>query len=308
MNEMLTTTGQQLANNDRVGSGECSRAEIRLLIQEARRLERIQFRVIGRTDKLDRAGRACSRLELGNLSGTATAFIRHDEFAAHHRDVDHGDIVLIGGGLQEMADRFLIRIDDICRAHSSYIRPTALLPKEWVLPNFIPPLRTVIRHWLGISSSALQRFMSDVFLDASNALGFLNVPASKRYHHAYQGGLLDHTADMLLKLEERTWFQERLFQRDLATVLVIVHDIGKTVTFVGGDHSSRGEHQPHEMAVLEMLAAPLATLEMTDPIAANLIRGFFKPRDWYPKKHDPIYKLISSLDRESANFLTGGAL
>jgi hypothetical protein len=62
------------------------------------------------------------------------------------------------------------------------------------------------------------------------------------------------------------------------------------------------------MAALEMLAAPLATLEMTDPIAANLIRGFFKPRDWYPKKRDPIYKLVSSLDRESANFLTGGPL
>lgn len=308
MTEMLTTTGQQLANNDRVGVGGCSRAERRQLIQEARRVEGIQFRVIGRTDKLDRAGRACSRLELGNLSGTATAFIRHDEFAAHQRDVDHGDIVLISGELQEVADRFLIRIDDICRTHSSCIRPTALLPKEWVLPNFTPQLRTVIRHWLGVSNPGLQHFMSDVFLDASNALGFLNVPASKRYHHAYQGGLLDHTADMLLKLEERTWFQERVFQRDLATVLVILHDIGKTVTFFGGNHSSRGEHQPHEMAALEILAASLATLEMTDPIAANLIRGYFKPRDWYPKKRDPIYKLVSSLDRESANFLTGGSL
>jgi len=26
---------------------------------------------------------------------------------------------------------------------------------------------------------------------------FLNVPGSLRHHHAYQGGLLDHTADML---------------------------------------------------------------------------------------------------------------
>jgi 3'-5' exoribonuclease len=240
---MLTTTGQQVANNDRVRSRECSRAERSSLIEEARRLKGIQFRVIRRTDKLDRAGRACLRLELGNLSGTATAFIRHDEFAAHQRNVHHGDIVLITGELQEMADRFLIRIDEICRAHYSCIRPTALLPKEWVLPNFTPQLRTVIRHWLGISSPALKRFMADVFLDASNALGFLNVPASKRCHHVYQGGLLDHTADMLLKLEETTWFQERVFQRDLATVLVVLHDIGKTVTFFGRNHSSRAEHQ-----------------------------------------------------------------
>jgi len=308
MNEMLTTTAQQLVNNDRVGASKCSRPEMRPLIQKARRLECIQFRVIGRTDKLDRAGRACSRLELGNLSGTATAFIHHDEFAAHRRDVDYGDIVLITGELQEMAERFLIRVDEICRAHYSCIRPTALLPKEWVLPNFTSQLRTVIRHWLGVSSSALRRFMADVFLDAGNALGFLNVPASKRYHHAYQGGLLDHTADMLLRLEERTWIQARQFQCDLATVLVILHDIGKTVTFVGRGHSDRGGHQPHEMAALELLAVPLTTLEMTDPIAANLIRGFFKPRDWYPKKQDPIYKLVSTLDRESANFLTGGSL
>ncbi|MGJ8686043.1 MAG: hypothetical protein ACSHWQ_01085 [Spongiibacteraceae bacterium] len=139
-------------------------------------------------------------------------------------------------------------------------------------------------------------------MDSSTAMGFLNVPASQGYHHAYQCGLLDHTADMLMKLDERIWLDGQSFQKDIAVVLVILHDIGKIVTLVGSDRRS---YQPHEMAALEMLAVPLAQLEMTDPVSANLIRGFFKPRDWYPQKRDLVYRLVSSLDRQSANLLTG---
>lgn len=273
--------------------------------ENGRRLDRTQFRVIGRTDKLNRAGQACSRLELGNLAGTVTTVIRHDQFLACHRDVHYGHIVRVSGELQEVFDHFVLRVEDLYQAPSSNLRPTALLPKGWVLPAFIPQLRTFIRHWAGIHHPALQRFMADAFLDSSTALGFLNAPASQRYHHAYQGGLLDHTADMLLKLEGSAWFQNQALQRDITTVLVILHDIGKTVTMVGNASSDRGQYQPHEMAALEILATPLAQLEMTDPVAANLIRGFFKPRNWYPKKQDPVYRLVSALDHHSANVIAG---
>ncbi len=89
-------------------------------------------------------------------------------------------------------------------------------------------------------------------------------------------------------------------QRDLAVCLIILHDIGKTVTLVGQGRTERGGYQPHELAALELLATPLAKLEVSNPLLANQIRGFFKPRDWYPRQYDPIYRLVSTLDRASA--------
>lgn len=270
-------------------------------IQDARRLTNIQFRVLGRYDKLNRAGRPCSKLTLGNLAGTASAVIDHADFLPCHRNVDHGDIILINGELLDVADRFVIRLEDFYTPGADRAKPTALLPKDWVLPNFLSQLRTVVRHWSHLAHPGLKHLLAETFLDANNALGFLNAPGSLRFHHAYQGGLLDHTADMLRQLECRPWQHWRPIEKEIATVLIILHDIGKTVTLVGQGSSERGRHQPHEMAALELLAVPLARLESSDSQIANRIRGYFKPRNWHPRKPDPIYHVVASLDRASAN-------
>ena len=270
-------------------------------VRQARRLNAVQFRVLGRTDKLNRAGRACSRLELGNLAGSATALIEHDRFLPCHRDVVHGDVIMVTGELQQIAERCVIVAEELYRPTRPRLMPTALLPKDWALPVFQPALRAVIRHWMSVSNPALQLLLKEVFLDSNAALGFLNVPASLRYHHAYQGGLLDHTADMLERFCDSNLSVTPGIQRDLVLTLVILHDLGKTVTLVGNGRSSRGACQPHELAAIELMAAPLAQLEMTDSNLANHLRGYFKPRDWYPRSYDRIYKIVAELDRQSAN-------
>lgn len=271
-----------------------------------RRLNGTQFRVLGRTDKLNPAGQPCSRLELGNLGGTATAVIVHEHFLPCHRDVDHGDIVRVVGEFQHLYGRHVIIVEELYRPTRQCLAPTALLPRDWTLPAFHGRVREVIRHVMRIGHPALQLFLRDAFLDANVALGFLNVPASVRHHHAYQGGLLDHTADMLLRFEEHYLYRKNSVQRDLATMLIVFHDIGKTVTLVGNGRTQRGASQPHELAALELLAAPLAQLEMTNPELANHLRGFFKPRNWYPRNHDRVYQLVSALDRQSVEASRAG--
>ncbi|WP_286696066.1 hypothetical protein [Spongiibacter sp. UBA1325] len=271
-------------------------------INDSRRLDRAQFRVLGRYDKLNRAGLPCSRLVLGNLAGTASAVIDHAAVLPCQRNIGHGDIVMVNGELQDVADRLVVQIEDLYRPRIERVRPTALLPKEWVLPAFLPQLRTVIRHWVALAHPGLQRLMTGFLMDANNALGFLNAPASQRFHHPYQGGLLEHTADMLHQLEVSAWHNWRPIEREIAVFLVVLHDIGKTVTLVGQGASERGTHQPHELAALELLALPLAQLQMTDSSIANQIRGFFKPRHWYPRNCCRVYRAVSAIDRYSANY------
>lgn len=266
------------------------------------RLDGAQFRVMGRSDKLNHRGQPFTRLELGNVRGCAITDIPHAYFLPCHRNVDHGDIVSIVGEMLEVADQWVIRTESVYVPPRQRVRATALLPKAWALAPFHSHLRTVIRAWARIGHPALRLFLSEAFLDPSTALGFLNAPASQRFHHAYQGGLLEHSADMIERLNSRSLSAYNGIQRDLATVLILIHDIGKTVTLVGQGRSERGAYQPHELAALEILACALAQLEMTDSALANSIRGFFKPREWYPKQYDRVYRLVSALDRSSASY------
>lgn len=274
------------------------------VVPEPRRLNGRLFRVLGRIDRLNRLGQGCTRLELGCFAGTATALLRHDAFLPRQREIHHGDIVQISGELHALKDRHYIKVEQLTRQQSSVIlRPTALLPREWVLPVFLADLHTVIQHWQGIQHPALQQFLSSAFLDTSTAMGFLNAPGSLRHHHSYQGGLLEHTADMLNRISRYPDYYHPSQERDLATVLILVHDIGKTVTLVGqgrNDASTeRGGYQPHDMAALELLAAPFAQLETMDSSLANRIRGYFKPKHWYPKKTEQVHERVAKLDRES---------
>lgn len=265
-------------------------------ILTSRRLENCQFRVLGRQDRLNRDGRPTRYLQVGNLAGTAVMAIPLSGNPVPLLHADHGDVLQITGELCAYPSHWQITPETSGECEPAQLRPTALLPREWVLPAFLPALRVVVRHWSYIHSPALRRFLSSTFLEAGNAMGFLNAPGSLRHHHAYQGGLLEHTADMLVRFGGLYPSGQADTQRDIATTLIIIHDLGKTLTLVGAD---RGAHQPHDMAALELLAAPLAELEMHAPDLANILRGYFRPRRWYPKAHHPAYATVSTLDRQS---------
>ena len=269
-----------------------------------KRIKNMQFRVMGRVDKMNAHSQPCSKLELGSLMGTASAVINHKDFLPAEYDIQHGDVISVDGELKSVSGRHVAIIKGIQSIPAHQAKPTALLPKEWVPQCFIPQLRYVIRCWSGIQSDALKQLLVDVFYDPANAMGFMNAQASLKYHHAFQGGLLDHTAEMLHQLSHHPFGKTDGIGRDLCLTLIILHDIGKTVTTVGQGRTDRGNYQPHEMAALELLAEPLSKLARTQPTLANLVRGYFKPSDWYPRKPVKAYRVVSYLDRQSAERLS----
>ncbi|QQD17296.1 hypothetical protein I6N98_13095 [Spongiibacter nanhainus] len=275
---------------------ELSLTPLRSEILTSRRLERCQFRVLGSQDQLDRSGRPTRYLQLGNLAGTALSAIPLGGNPTPLHSADHSDIIEVTGELCAYPSHWQLMPEITALPQRQTLKPTALLPREWVLPTFLPALRVIIRHWSRLSTPALRQFLNSVFVDSSNAMGVLNAPGSLRHHHAYQGGLLEHTADMLVRYGGTYPSSHDDLERDIATTLIIIHDLGKTLTLVGAD---RGATQPHDMAALELLATPLAELEMFDPALANILRGYFRPKQWYPKADHPSYALISRLDKQS---------
>ena len=59
-----------------------------------------------------------------------------------------------------------------------------------------------------------------------------NAPASET-HHAYAGGLLEHTVAVASLCREAAQLHPRL-NPDLLTAAALLHDIGRTETFTGG--------------------------------------------------------------------------
>lgn len=72
----------------------------------------------------------------------------------------------------------------------------------------------------------IQHLLEDILEDKELGARFKTYPAAEYVHHAFQGGLLEHTVEMLdLCMPLKKYYQEADF--DLVTAGIILHDSGK---------------------------------------------------------------------------------
>ena len=108
---------------------------------------------------------------------------------------------------------------------------------------------------------------------------FCRVPAGIKLHHAYEGGLLEHTVTMIEVAKKILPFYPML-NGDLLLAGVFLHDIGKTIELTGkGDFSYTDEGQilGHPVIALELLYEKMResenlTAEKFDPETAMLLK------------------------------------
>ncbi len=269
-------------------------------------LIREQFRVVCVGAGRIPGGQAATLLELANVRGQLEAELASDRYPSNQPPLAFGDVVEVRASLlqstnlqEPCAPR--VGIQKLRLLDPDEVSFEALLPLSWVAPAHLPALTVLVQSLNTLSHRHVRRFIVDTLLNPNTALGLLTVPASCKHHHAYPGGLLDHTVDMLLDFERSRPSDLDPIVQDVVRAMVVVHDIGKTVTHVSGTFTARGQWQPHEPAGLELLASPLATLERNAPGIANLIRAMFKPPKYHPKKRHQLHYLVSRLDRDSAN-------
>jgi 3'-5' exoribonuclease len=74
----------------------------------------------------------------------------------------------------------------------------------------------------------IQQLLQAMFVaDAELRTAFAQAPAAKSMHHAFLGGLLEHTLSVL-GMAERACTHYRELNRDLVLAGVLLHDVGKT--------------------------------------------------------------------------------
>ena len=182
-----------------------------------------------RKDRLQaRSGLPYLALELRDRSGAiqARAFRDADVLAGRF---ERGDLVRVRGRVERFRDELQVEVREIARAEAA--DPAAFLPVAYrdldELDGFLEHLAREV-HDPGYAG-LLERLLADEALRAE----WRRAPCTRGGHHAYLGGLLEHTVAVATLALETCQLHVRL-NSDLLICAALVHDLGKTREFTYG--------------------------------------------------------------------------
>jgi 3'-5' exoribonuclease len=182
-----------------------------------------------RKDRLfTRSGSPYLALELRDASGTIPARAFRDADLLGSR-FERGDLVRVTGRVERFRDDLVLEVVGIERADgadASRFLPSAYRDLD-ELDGFLEHLAGEVRD--PQFRSLLEALLGDRELRAE----LRRAPCSRAGHHAYLGGLLEHTVGVATLAHELCQLHPRL-DRNLLLTAAIVHDLGHTRAFTYG--------------------------------------------------------------------------
>lgn len=118
-----------------------------------------------------------------------------------------------------------------------------------------------------VQNKSLKELVKRIFSDKALVEGFKKAPAAVSMHHAYLGGLLEHTLSVA-KLAVQISDSYRHINRDLLLVGAVLHDIGKTRELLftrAFKYSDRGLLLGHLIIGSELVAKIAESIENFPP-------------------------------------------
>src|SRR5436305_3641799 len=184
-----------------------------------------------RKDRLmSRGGTPYLAVELRDRTGAVQgrAFRDADVLAGRF---DRGDIVHVAGRVERFRDELQVELRTIGRAPAADVDPATFLPVAYrdldELDGFLEHLAREV-HDVGLKV-LLDALLGDVALREQ----WRRAPCTRGGHHAYLGGLLEHTVAVGTLATEACILHPRL-NSDLLLCAALVHDLGKTQEFSYG--------------------------------------------------------------------------
>jgi 3'-5' exoribonuclease len=184
-----------------------------------------------RKDRLtSRTGAPYLAVELRDRTGAVQgrAFRDADVLAGRF---DRGDLVRVAGRVERFRDELQVELRSIGRAAAGEADPATFLPVAYrdldELDGFLEHLAREV-HDAGLGA-LLQSLLADEGLRTQ----WRRAPCTRNGHHAYLGGLLEHTVAVGTLALEACQLHPRL-DSDLLVAAALVHDLGKTREFTYG--------------------------------------------------------------------------
>jgi 3'-5' exoribonuclease len=182
-----------------------------------------------RKDRLTaRTGTPYLSLELRDRTGAIPARVFRDADLQAGR-FERGDLVRVAGRVERFRDELQLEVRAIARADDA--DPAAFLPVAY---RDLDELDGFLEHLAGeVRDAPFAALLADLLNDAALRAALRRSPCTRAGHHAYLGGLLEHTVAVATLALETCALHPRL-EQDLLITAALVHDIGKTREFTLG--------------------------------------------------------------------------
>jgi 3'-5' exoribonuclease len=223
-----------------------------------------------RKDRLmTRNGSPYLALELRDRTGAlpARAFQNADALAGRF---ERGDVVRVRGKVERFRDELVLELSEIARAED--VDPGRFLPTAY---RDLDELDGFLEHLSGeVYDRGYAALLQSLLADEPLRAEWRRAPCSRGRagHHAYLGGLLEHTVGVATLAHEICQLHPGL-NSDLLITAALVHDIGRTREFTYGAEiglTDEGRLLGHVVIGERMLAERSDTLLDSDKQLALL--------------------------------------
>ncbi|MGH2906328.1 MAG: 3'-5' exoribonuclease YhaM family protein [Solirubrobacterales bacterium] len=145
---------------------------------------------------------------------------------------ERGDIVRVAGRVESFQNERQINLRSIRKAdHGEAADPRDFLPAAY---RDVDELEGFFEHLASeVHDPELSKPLAVLLGDDSLRDALRTAPCTRDGHHAYLGGLLEHTV-AVATLAQQTWDLHRKLNSDLLIAAALLHDIGKTREFAFG--------------------------------------------------------------------------
>lgn len=231
-----------------------------------------RFFIADKVQATDKNGRSFLTVKLADRTGSVDAKIwdRVDLLAPQF---DKGEFARVRGTVTVFNGSNQVKIADIHRIPEDGVDMDDFTPDS---PCDIPALWSELLA-LGdsITDTYLARLFTAVFVDDTElAARFRTFPAAKSLHHAYKGGLLDHSLNVA-RLADDLCKRYPFLNRDIMIFSALYHDLGKIQEFsyrLVADYTDEGKLIGHIVLADEMLVRKASAIEGFPPVLLMCLR------------------------------------
>ncbi len=205
-------------------------------------------------------------VELRDRTGTipARVFREPDRLSARF---ERADAVEVRGRVERYRGRLSVELDAVRRLAPDEYDPADFLPSAY---RSLDELEGFLEHLAReVHDPKLRGVVERVLLREPVAGEFRRAPCSRSGHHAYLGGLLEHSVSVAILATELCQLHPRL-DSDLLIAAALLHDVGKTREFTYGAEfglTEEGRLLGHLQIGAELVGGASASLERERRVA-----------------------------------------
>jgi 3'-5' exoribonuclease len=261
--------------------GEIPYSLLHVPISDIREGQRISqcFLVKRKAQRSTRTGDPYLEILLADRTGTLSARAWSDAAQRYASQFDEGEFVYVEGRSETYRGKLQLIVESIRRltgveqesGQVAGFDPALLVPStEQDVDKMWNDLLELVRT---VEPAPLRQLTDDLLAQHESQLK--EFPAASSKHHAYLGGLLEHTLEVAMGVSTYAGQNPSLgLHRGLVVAGAILHDIGKIVEFenpIAVSYTLKGQLLGHLLLGRDMVRAAAATLSWPDPRLPDLL-------------------------------------